>query len=296
MTIPARIFCIVARKAPVAAVFRRGPSKQVALLEWQLATNRVELGQWLKGRIYERRADLSPDGRHLIYFAGDHHWTSDPSDMLRGTWTAISRMPYLRAMHLYGWGHSWNGGGMFIDNHTYWLNVGEPMGYESAGRIECGLCATDTAPEGVTPMMGEDPVTYVPRLLRDGWVQVARGPDGQGRQGHDTTALTFQKEIRPGWRLEKIFYTGVSAGPLGKPYHEMHRVIGPQGTVDFAAEWAEVWEGHLLWANAGCLWRCGMHAMGLGEVTMVADLNDMRFEAIAAPYAGVGPGDLRDAT
>jgi cytochrome bd-type quinol oxidase subunit 2 len=27
------------------------------------------VGQWLKGRIYERRSDLSPDGKHLIYFA-----------------------------------------------------------------------------------------------------------------------------------------------------------------------------------------------------------------------------------
>jgi hypothetical protein len=283
-----RIFGIVARKAPIVAIFRRGPSKQVALMEWNLATNRVELGQWLKGRIYERRADLSPDGRHLIYFAGDHRWTSDPLDMLQGTWTAISRMPYLRAMHLYGWGHSWNGGGMFVDNATYWLNDAGPMAYLSVWRIECGLRATATPPAGVTPGMGEDAVTYFPRLLRDGWVQVAQGPDGQG-----VVAVTFQKKIRAGWVLEKTFRVGVYAGPLGEPYHELHRLIGPAGILDFAAEWADVRTHEVLWATRGCLWRCAVHARNLGDAVMVADLGDMRFKALDAPYAGVGPGDLR---
>jgi hypothetical protein len=46
------VFVISARKAPVAVVFRRGPSKQVLLLKWNLATDKLQLGQWFKGRIY----------------------------------------------------------------------------------------------------------------------------------------------------------------------------------------------------------------------------------------------------
>jgi hypothetical protein len=50
-------------------VFRRGPVNAVCTVGWNRKTDEFQLGQWLRGRIYERRADLSPDGRHLIYFA-----------------------------------------------------------------------------------------------------------------------------------------------------------------------------------------------------------------------------------
>jgi hypothetical protein len=284
MTVAARISCIVARAAPVVAVFRRGPSKQVALLEWNLATNGMALGQWMKGQIHMRRADLSPDGRHLIYFASNQR----RGHPLGGTWTAVSRMPHLRALHLYGWGHSWNGGGLFIDNATYWLNQGGPALQGAVGKIECGLQASALAPQGVRPVMGEDPVTYVPRLLRDGWVLMTQGPDGR-----ESFAMTFHKRIRAGWTLEKTFRMGVKAGPLGEAYHELHSLIGPRGATDFAAEWADVWKHDVLWATGGCLWRQAVHAKVLGDAVIVADLNHMRFQAIEAPYAGVGPGDLR---
>jgi hypothetical protein len=55
-----RIQFIVARRAPVAVVFRRGPTRQVEVLTWDLTTDELTAGQWLKGRIYERRCDLSP--------------------------------------------------------------------------------------------------------------------------------------------------------------------------------------------------------------------------------------------
>lgn len=47
-------------------VIRRGPSKSVATLLWDRKRNTFHMGQWLKGRIYERRCDLSPDGKYLI--------------------------------------------------------------------------------------------------------------------------------------------------------------------------------------------------------------------------------------
>ena len=59
-------------------------------------TDKFQLGQWLHGRIYEPRSDLSPDGKHLIYFAINGHWEGEA----RGSWTAISRDPYLKAITL----------------------------------------------------------------------------------------------------------------------------------------------------------------------------------------------------
>jgi hypothetical protein len=44
------IYAILAREARVGVVFRRGPSKQVLLLLWQMNTDQFIKGQWFKGR------------------------------------------------------------------------------------------------------------------------------------------------------------------------------------------------------------------------------------------------------
>lgn len=64
-----RLHVLLARDAPLGLVIRRGPSKHVATLLWDRRKDTFQLGQWLNGRIYERRSDLSPDGKHFIYFA-----------------------------------------------------------------------------------------------------------------------------------------------------------------------------------------------------------------------------------
>jgi len=83
-----RLSVLLARSAPVGVIFRRGPSKQVLLIRWNLEKDTFETGQWFKGRIYESRCDLSPDGKLLLYFAA-----SQKKPYI--SWTAISRPPYL---------------------------------------------------------------------------------------------------------------------------------------------------------------------------------------------------------
>ena len=117
---PARIHVLLAHDAPLGVVIRRGPSRQVCTMLWNRETDEFRLGQWFKGRIYERRADLSPDGKYLIYFAMNGRWGSEA----RGSWTAISRAPYLKAIALYPKGDCWLGGGLFTGNRTYYLNDG----------------------------------------------------------------------------------------------------------------------------------------------------------------------------
>ncbi|MEM9148486.1 MAG: hypothetical protein AAGC57_20180 [Pseudomonadota bacterium] len=114
---PARLHALIARQA---MVIRRGPAERVAACLRDMATDRVTLGQWLKGRIYERRAAISPDGRHWIYFAATHkHW-----EETGGTWTALARVPWLTALNLWAEGDAWSGGGGFMGRHTHWLNGG----------------------------------------------------------------------------------------------------------------------------------------------------------------------------
>lgn len=53
-----RLYVILARKAAMGVVFRRGPSKHVLLINWNTEKHEFRMGQWLNGRIYERRCDL----------------------------------------------------------------------------------------------------------------------------------------------------------------------------------------------------------------------------------------------
>jgi len=118
---PARLFVLLAREAPVGVILRRGPSQWVQLIRWQTDTDTFEPGQWFRGRIYEHKCDLSPDGRLLVYFAkksGNSFRHPDYGD----AWTAISRPPYFTALALWPVWRTWYGGGLFRSNHTVWLN------------------------------------------------------------------------------------------------------------------------------------------------------------------------------
>ena len=68
----AKLHAILPRKGNKAVVFRRGPSSCVAVIGWDLAKDTFTVGQWLRGRIYHFRCDLSPDGEYLLYFAAKY--------------------------------------------------------------------------------------------------------------------------------------------------------------------------------------------------------------------------------
>ena len=117
---PARLHVLFARESRFAVVIRRGPSKQVCTIGWDRRKDKFSMGQWLKGKIYERRCDISPNGQYLIYFAMNGKWDSE----VRGSWTAISKAPYLKAIGLWAKGDGWHGGGLFLSKTEFWLNEG----------------------------------------------------------------------------------------------------------------------------------------------------------------------------
>lgn len=73
----------------------------------------MEHGAWFKGRIYEDKCDLSPDGKLFVYFAlkGSYNEHGLPN-----TWTALSRPPWLKALALWPHGDTYFGGGRFTAN------------------------------------------------------------------------------------------------------------------------------------------------------------------------------------
>ena len=120
----AKLFVILARSEPVGVILRRGPSDWFHLIQWQTRRDAFTHGAWIKGRIYEDRCDLSPDGRLFVYFLlkGNRGGSS-----LTHAWTAISRPPWLHALALWPQGTTYGGGGRFVDNRSIALRgVVEP--------------------------------------------------------------------------------------------------------------------------------------------------------------------------
>ena len=277
-----RLHVLLARAAPVAVVLRRGPSKTVAAIEWNRTTDRFTIGQWLRGRIYERRCDLSPDGKHLIYFAMNGRWSSPTL----GSWTAISRAPYLRAIALYAKGDCWHGGGLFVDNRSYWLNDG--YGHKP-------LTAT-------TEVHRADRAAYVPtwggecwgvyflRLERDGWTP---RPELAPPSTVDAGMMVFDRPLRHGWVLRKRARAAVDHPPGRGVYFDEHELIEPnrdRRVLRHDWEWADVDGDRLVWAEAGALWAGRLTARSaklddpIDAPALLHDFTGMTFQAIRAPY------------
>ncbi len=264
-TISPRIHILVAREAPYGLVIRRGPSKHVCFVGWDRTKDEFSLGQWFKGRISERRSDLSPDGRHVIYFASKGY----------KAWTAISRAPYLKAIGLWEQEHHFNGGGLFVDNKGYALNAG--FGYTE---VETPENLRELTSESERFSMGECPVVYYPRLERDGWQLVTE----EKRYGGSVSI--FEKPIKPGWTIRKICHSSALDLPGKGCYWDEHELVD-FGTVipcpDW--EWADMDSDRLTWIEHGRLFAERLTGDNILDDTIeLRDFNAMTFEAIKAPY------------
>jgi len=110
--VPPRIYCIPAAKAPIVAVFRRGPTNWSHVGRWDLGERQYEPGAWLGGRIFPRRSDLSPDGRFLCYFAHKPSATSEHGE----AYVALSKLPWLTALHAFRTCGTWTRGYYFAED------------------------------------------------------------------------------------------------------------------------------------------------------------------------------------
>lgn len=296
-----RLYALLARDGRTAVVIRRGPSKQVLLLRWWLDDDRIEPGQWFKGRVYERRCDLSPDGELLIYFAAN--W-KPPLE----TWTAVSRPPYFTALALWPKGDAWGGGGVFDRPRTIGLNhlaVAEavlpgirqqwhPLGPE---RPQQAL------PEGYRVERwsehagrGEDNPLHHHRMHRDGWNCIAAGDAGEYRSS-GFSWLFKEPEIyertSPAGKVTLRRYLRAINEANGAWYVEDFEVRAADGTVLRSlpqCSWAD-WhpDGDLLFALGARLFRLDAKSAQESAVEaserarLVADLASLRFSNVVAP-------------
>jgi hypothetical protein len=232
------------------------------------------LGQWLYGRIYERRCDLAPDGEHLIYFAMNGQWQSK----VKGAWTAISRAPYLKAVTLYAKGDCWHGGGLFGSSAEYWLNDG----YGHQRLQEDKHLRRVTRYPWHESYGGECLGVYYIRLQRDGWVMKETIRDKSG--DHLTV---FEKPARNHWVLRKRAHATTNH-PVGRGvYYDTHELFNTKTgeAVELEPwEWADVDDRWLLWAAEGCIYRGRVGVHGLHGAKLLYDARPLRFERIKAPY------------
>lgn len=316
---PARLHAILARDADKAVVFRRGPSNKTAILEWDLQTDRFKLGQWFYGSFYPYRCDISPDGRHLVYFAAKYGRGSSidkyiaeraeaeegsssvyyyrkykeiaadaktrneierqvrAGEYYDGSWTAISRVPYLKAFDLWFNGSGWNGGRLFVDNKRVAIN--HPPRTKDVRRN--GGRFVEVPPpkfcDGWGEYGGECPMVYFPRLVRDGWKWTSRS----------MRLDVFEKTLSRGQILRKHFHCGEPATGHGC-YWENHVICAADGNVivDGAKwSWADLDKSRkrVVFADGGAIFALRVKNID-GTPKKLHDFNDMKYARIQAPY------------
>jgi hypothetical protein len=161
---PPRLALLRAARAPVALILRRGPSRWVEAIRWDLTSDRFERGHWFHGRIYDGRSDLSPDGELFVYFASQFTGRTVNDPDYTYAWTAVSRVPWLTALALWPKGDCWWGGGLFTGPRALWLNHRPEEATPHPKHQPRGL-TVEPNPEA----SGEDEPVYRRRLERDGW-------------------------------------------------------------------------------------------------------------------------------
>jgi hypothetical protein len=285
MSRSARLYALLARSSSAAVVFRRGPSKQVLLLGWDRSNDEFEEGQWLKGRIYERRCDLSPDGQLLLYFAASYRAPYF-------SWSAVSRPPYLTALALWPKGDAWGGGGHFESNTRIALNhrasdMTPAEGFVLPRHI-------DVHPFGGQSGWGEDHPVWSSPLERDGWTMVSGGR--AVRRNAAQAWITFDPPVV--W--EKRHPLAPEQFVLRMEIHGLKESNGPWYVTDYAvlrdgtvthaigrSDWAD-WDtsGDLLFSKQASLYRLGYAQRELApiiEARPLIDLGALAFTPREAP-------------
>lgn len=264
-----RLYVYLAQTASLGVILRRGPSDWAHLSLWHTDTDRIEPGQWLRGRIYERRCDLSPDGSLWAYFAYNHRAIHDIGTE---SYAALSRPPWFTALAVWGIGSTYFAGGYFVDDQTLFLGgiAGETA--PDRGQISPGLHLTR---QGL-PMVDRSPnwtdrTLYCSRLLRAGWQPLSsiEDPNALWQRVHPNGDDALIMAPAPP-------SCGSSAG---YPEYMLHRgsEMRPLGL----ATWAD-WDqrGRLVVAQAGRLLEFSRQGTPIREIT---DLNPLRPDPQPAP-------------
>ncbi|MEJ5170907.1 MAG: hypothetical protein WHU10_07965 [Fimbriimonadales bacterium] len=279
------------------------------MLVWDLATDEIVPGQWIKGRVYEKRSDVSPDGR---YFVGAFTNYSSKPDKRDGTedgflsmgWTAVSRPPYFTALALWFTGGAWNGGGIWTGPRALALNNSCVWKERLPVRRPVRARLLNLPPSENEPI-------YSMLLRKRGWTEVSPlqtkllNPGWRAAQERLIRALEdpslWSDDLLGG--LEEAFprfaveQEGVWERPFGRGVFqrvdryrgEVWRILADDGTTrrewtlpEHRSFWLETDpNGWPVFAEQGRLYR--WRGFPDGSPRLVADLNPQKFEEVPPP-------------
>lgn len=267
MTAP-RLHVIPAIGCAKALILRRGPTDEVASLLWERSSDQFEMGQWLRGRIYEHRCDISPDGRHMVIFA------RKPD--VRIAWTSLSRTPWLRAIAFWPQESTMHGGGAFCSEGRLWLNGSAPE--KTALPDDLAPADVDAYPHSTDGFhMGD---LYAATMTYRGWTHI-RG----ARYG-----AVLIKRLTDNWHLELSFNIAAKNRAIISNIYTLVNEAKSQRISQNHWEWADTFEGKVQFASNGCLCDADLNTDGnLDNPRVIRDFSDMKFMPIKAPYEGCGP-------
>ncbi|HZQ47236.1 MAG TPA: hypothetical protein VFC07_09515 [Verrucomicrobiae bacterium] len=182
----------------------------------------------------------------------------------------------MKAISLFAKGDCWHGGGFFLTNREFWINDGH-------GHIQ--LKAAKALRQNVTwhppeNFGGECLTIYYNRLQRDDWVM-----SKEKYQGADL----FEKQLPKSWKLRKLAFAESTIGaPPGQgcywDAHELRHEVTNTILVYPEWQWADYVDGRLIFAVDGQLRTAQLGSGKLSDEKLLQDFNDMKFQAIAAPY------------
>jgi hypothetical protein len=228
-------------------------------------------GQWFKGRVYDRRSGLSPDGSLFLYFASKITGRTLHDPEYTYAWTAISKPPYFTALALWPKRDCWHGGGLFESSWRVWLNHKPEVAKPHPKHKPKGLHVTPN-PEAC----GEDAPVWYRRMARDGWSLIQQGSYPLTRRGWQTERAEIWE--RPGRGRTVILRRRLDAicfSRFGGPYVESFwLVLGDGAEVPLpGAQWAD-WDqaGRLVFARDGRLYSGVLDGAKVVEHELV-DLN-----------------------
>lgn len=287
----AHLHALLAAESSAAVLIKRGPGKVSCTIGWDRRTDTFETGQWLKQKLEHEAADLSPDGKLLVYFINTQRW-SQPNSCYR----AISRAPWLKALSFWGT-DSWVSGpgpGLFIQNEHGRLQL-HALPMESEYDHLNIPVVRDLPPGEPWRSMAKDS-QYLVRLQRDGWLAVTPFEKCSAQEAAGITEwkqrhperIILEKPLLYGWRLRLTHWCGLHDDSNRPLSFDTYALIAPDGTITHQPgwEWAEfdAPRKRMVWTEGCILSQALLSRSGMEISRTLFDTNQIQFERVQAPY------------
>lgn len=165
----------LAHEAQQVIILREGPRENVLMLVWDLRTDNITPGQWIKSQVLYENCDVSPDANHFVGAFIDHHsrrWEASPVPHAMRGWVAVSRPPFFLSVALCYTNHFGQAAGRWHSNDDLILTHEEDFHEE----VQPPSPAAQVIKLSGSPPWNQEPL-YTARLLRSellvrGWQEI----------------------------------------------------------------------------------------------------------------------------